>query len=166
MLKWISTLVLFSYSASVATAADFRILDGRQSGERTQAEYYNANKDRRLENRINFISGVQVPGIYHFPDNTNLVEAISLAGGAEKDADLSKVYVKRYTKDGYTTFKYDLSDMVSKNNVQFPTLSDRDTVLLEVPHSSQNTLFGLTIVATILGIATSTFLLIQYSKKN
>ena len=165
MSKWISTVVFFSYFGSLTQAAEVRLLDDRHSVERGQAEYYNSNKDHRLENRINFVSGVQAPGIYHFPDTTNLVEAISLAGGAEKDADLSKVHVKRYTKDGFVTEHYDLSDMVAKKEVHFPILTDRDTVLVETNHSTQNTVLALSIISTVLGIATMSFVLIQNSKK-
>jgi hypothetical protein len=164
MKRVVAGLALLTFSSSVCYSADSKFFDTQRS-ERGEAEYYNANKDRRLENRVNFVSGVQTPGIYHFPDTVNLVEAISLAGGAEKDADLSKVYVKRYSKDGFVTYKYNLSDMMDNKEMVFPPLADRDTVMLEPNHSTQNTLLGLNILTTILGIALTSALLIQVSKK-
>ena len=153
-----STLVAYAtLSVGSAFGSEPSLLDeNKRNLSRGQAEYFNANKERRFEVTINLVSGVQAPGIYHLPDSTNLLEAISLAGGTVPDADLSKVHVKRTTENGtFQTFQYDLSEIVSEKNVRLPAISDRDTILIETTNRVQNTMLRLAIISIILGVITT-----------
>jgi competence protein ComEA len=50
--------------------------------------------------KVEFAGAVKKPGVYDLPKGIHLVDAIELAGGAEEDADLSKLNLALVLKDG------------------------------------------------------------------
>ena len=147
-----------------AFAADLHLMEDRRNVERGQSEYFNRNKDQRLEVKVNLIGGVAAPGIYHLPDNTTLLDAISLAGGAVANADLSDVYVKRYTAAGFETFHYDLNEIVANREAKFPPLTDRDTILVKTSNSSQTLAIVLSVIGTAVGVFTAGYLVTRKNR--
>lgn len=165
-LRFWATVLLPLIFVHDAFAVDLQLLDDRKGIQRSQAEYFNTNKDQRFEVKVNMVGGVQMPGVYHLPDNTNLLEAISLAGGTVNNADLSNVYVKRPTTGGtFETFHYDLSKMVADKDQHLPPIGDHDTVLVETSNASQNWVLTLTILTTVLGIMATGYVFYQANKK-
>jgi len=162
--RLIALLLVFTLLVQNAFAIGFKSLDESMgSGVHGQAEYFNSNKDQRFTIRVNFVGGVQNPGIYHLPDTTNLVEALSLAGGTINDADLSKVYVKRMTATGYETTQYDLSKVVGESSSKFPPITDHDTILVETSHSYQNTFLWIAVLGALSGLVGTSYLIYQVS---
>jgi hypothetical protein len=151
MLQVVASLLLFAFSGQ-ALALDFdQTFTGPSSSE---AEYFNINREKRMLIQVNFLGGVQRPGIHHVPDNLNLLEAISLAGGVQNDADPSKVVVRRKKKDGIETMRFDIRELLSDNHALAPELRNSDTVLIESrSHPIDNFVLGLTIVGSLIAIA-------------
>ncbi len=164
-LRAISTLLLPLFFGYDAHAAELRLGDFGKNVERGQAEYFNSNRDQRFEIKVNLVGGVQTPGIYHLPDTTNLIEAISLAGGTVTNADLGNVYVKHPTPSGFETHHYDLSKIISNPEMKFPQITDRDTILIETTNTSQNLVVALSIIGSVLGILTTGYLFYQSGRK-
>ena len=132
---------------------------GRSSG---QAEYFNSNRERRMMIQVNILSGVARPGLHQVPDNTNIVDALALAGGLSAEADFEKVFVKRKVagdKPRYQTLEYDLTELVQDDRSAYPMLQNNDTVLIE-PRSKtdQRLLTFLTILASTVGIVSGVVL--------
>ena len=150
--RFIASVLLFVFHVEAVAQS----LDLGKSKGRGQAEYYNSNEEKRLTNQVNLVGGVNSPGVYHFPDNTNLMEAISLAGGYLSNADLSKVYIKRNTDNGLKIYQYNLADSM-QDNKDFPAIRNMDTVLIETQDTSVTS--TLTLVATLLGIVSSSLLI-------
>lgn len=138
---------------------------GRSSG---QAEYFNSNRDKRMQIQLTILSGVARPGVHQVPDNTNLLDALALAGGVTEDSDYGKVYVRRRVagnKSKYETIRFDLTDIVQSEEGAYPTLQNMDTILIEPrPKTDQKLLTVLAIVASTVGII-SGVVLIKNSNK-
>jgi DNA uptake protein ComE-like DNA-binding protein len=151
--------------AQEAHALDYQLLDDRRNIQRSQAEYFNTNKDARFEVKVNMVGGVQLPGVYHLPDNTNLLEAIALAGGTVPNADLSNVYIKRQEPNGtFETFHYDVGKMVADKDVHLPPIGDHDTVLVETSNANQNWVLALSILSAALGVLATGYVFYQSTK--
>ncbi len=123
-----------------------------------QKEYTNSNRKNRILIEVNAVSGVTLSGMHRVPDTTNLVEFISLAGGPEKTSDPSEVQIKRMTKNGFVTMEYDLEEIVSDPEAQYPLMKDGDVLLIE-RNASEGLLKTLSIVGISLGIIASGFLI-------
>src|SRR5438045_2548981 len=76
----LALLALTLAQSSVAAAAG--LLEETNYLKRSQAEFFNPSLSERLTISVSMVSGVAAPGVYHFPEATNLLEAIALAGGA------------------------------------------------------------------------------------
>ncbi|MGZ3713079.1 MAG: polysaccharide biosynthesis/export family protein [Bdellovibrionota bacterium] len=141
----------------VSTTAWAIDLDQGFSGpSSSEAEYFNINHDKRMTIQVNFLGGVQRPGIHHIPDNLHLLEAISLAGGVTSDADAGKVYIKRKSKDKqFQTLSYDLGSILSDDSAQYPELRNNDTILIDTKsHAADKLLVALSILGSMVAITT------------
>ena len=147
--------------ATMETSSYALDLDRGFSGPASsQAEYFSINTGKRMTIRVNFISGVNRPGIHHIPDNTNLMEAVSLAGGIANDSDPSKIYVKRKGKESFETLDYDLVKLVTDKDESYPELRNMDTILIESKSkTADNLLMGLSVLGSVIAIV-SGYLLI------
>lgn len=158
-------LVLFSGHSTPAFAYELNFgLEGA-SGKRGQAEFFNTNPEQRVMIKLNLVAGVGIPGIYHVPDNTNLLEAISLAGGGASNADLSEVYVRRETPDGTKTFEYNLDSVMKNPKTPFPKLENFDTIYVKQDNSQQAWMSRLTLVSLVLGILSTSALVVNAVKE-
>lgn len=123
-----------------------------------EAEFKNSNRQNRLLIEVNVLSGVMQKGIHQVPDNTNLVDMITLAGGPEENADISSVHIKRRTKGGFAALEYNLEDIVKKPQTGYPPLEDGDVLMID-RSSSQKWISGISIVGISLGIIVSGFII-------
>lgn len=151
-------MVLFTAASFLAstTASAIDLDQGFSGPASSQAEFYNANKDKRMTVQVNFVGGVARPGVHHIPDNVNLLEAISLAGGMIPEADPGKVFIKRKRKDNkFETIHYDVDDIMKDADITYPELKNNDTVMIGArPRTTENVVMGLSIVGSIVAILT------------
>src|SRR4051794_33092115 len=86
-------LLLFTFTSQCyATSLGLESLGALKRG---QSEFFNTNLDQRLTIQIQVVGGVLAPGVYHIPDTSTLIDALSLAGGTNPNSDMSKVHVRR-----------------------------------------------------------------------
>ncbi len=78
---------------------------------RSIAEYFYSRTGNEILTPIRILGGVQLPGIYHVPRETELATLIALSGGALNDADITKM---KYTPRGQKTQEINLYDYIGK----------------------------------------------------
>ena len=87
--------------------------------------------DNQLLMRINIWGEVQKPGFLEVPDRTDLLSALSLAGGPKDGAKLTKVKVIRGFNGQQKTWEVNLKEAVNKGEVdKIPLLQPGDTVIV------------------------------------
>lgn len=74
---------------------------------------------------------VRSPGLYLVPDNTDLLTLISLAGGPNEDAKMSRVRIVRQTDEGEKIIWVDLRNYVDTGDESLiPLMNPGDTVIV------------------------------------
>ncbi|MCB5230963.1 MAG: SLBB domain-containing protein [Candidatus Cloacimonas sp.] len=74
---------------------------------------------------------VRSPGLYLVPDNTDLLTLISLAGGPNENAKMSRVRIVRQTENGEKIIWVDLRDYIETAEQDLiPIMMPGDTVIL------------------------------------
>jgi hypothetical protein len=87
-------------------------------------------------NRIQVWGEVKNPGIYYVTPSTNIVEAISFAGGPTSRANLSHVQLVRAIGEKEVSF-FDVGDYLSGKNKNPPILESGDLVYVNQSFSSK-----------------------------
>jgi polysaccharide export outer membrane protein len=130
-----------------------------------ERERYILGETTRLEILVHVMGQVQTPGEYRVPDNTNVLELISKAGGPTDYARLSSVIVKRgggsssvESKNEGDVIRVNLEDYLTHENAKpVPVLQPGDVVT--VPSNSWSTwktVFGM---ARDISVVASLYLL-------
>ena len=115
----------------------------------TGREYYAGIGDGKPLITVNIISGVNLPGTYHVPIDTDISELLSYAGGTLPHADLSKVFLRNsVSSKGIESKTYNVSKIMESTE-PFPILQDKDLVHIESRTSLDSTLKWLTIFSLI-----------------
>ncbi|MBI4925289.1 MAG: hypothetical protein HY843_05125 [Bdellovibrio sp.] len=91
-------------------------------------EYFNANREKRMMIKISLLSGVPRPGIHHIPDNTNLVDMLSLAGGISPTAQADNIILLRSTGGKPQSMTFDLEDLLKSEKSKIPVLAENDVI--------------------------------------
>lgn len=87
-------------------------------------------------NRIQVWGEVKSPGIYYVTSSTNIVEAISFAGGPNSRADLSRVKLVRAIKEKEVSL-FNVSNYLSGKDKNPPILESGDLVYVNQSFSSK-----------------------------
>jgi protein involved in polysaccharide export with SLBB domain len=87
-------------------------------------------------NRIQVWGEVKSPGIYYVTSSTNIVEAISFAGGPTSRADLSHVKLVRAIKEKEVSL-FNVSNYLSGKDKNPPILESGDLVYVNQSFSSK-----------------------------
>lgn len=132
-----------------------------------ERDQYILGETKRLEILVHVMGEVATPGEYRVPDNTNVLELISKAGGPTNFARLSGVVLKRGVGTSDPSFTSDNQGEVTKVNLEeyltrensgpVPVLQPGDVVT--VPSNSWSTwktIFGM---ARDLSVVASLYLL-------
>jgi hypothetical protein len=125
-------------------------------------EYYLApGTDNQLFMKVNLWGEVQKPGVLEVPDRTDLLSALSMAGGTKDGAKLSKVKVIRGFNGEKRSWEVNLKKAMKNGNLeQVPVLQPGDTVV--VPKSGFNVFSKfLTVAYNVAVIVTASALLLN-----
>lgn len=79
---------------------------------------------------------VRNPGIYFVPPSTDLVEAISFAGGPRPEAELSRVKLVRAIKDEKITY-FNVDDYIEGKSENPPILNSGDLIFVPTSLSAR-----------------------------
>ena len=147
-------LLLFTFTSQCyATSLGLESLGGLKRG---QSEFFNTNLDQRLTIQIQVVGGVLSPGIYHIPDTSNLLDALSLAGGLNPNSDMGKVHLRRTEGAQAKSIDYDLTEVLRDTSKPLPALANHDIIMIEP--QNQTVSYNLALIATIIGIVSSSLL--------
>lgn len=87
--------------------------------------------DNQLLMKINIWGEVEKPGVLEVPDRTDLLSALSLAGGPKEGAKLTKVKVIRGFNGEKKSWEVNLKEAVNKGELdKVPMLQPGDTVVV------------------------------------
>jgi len=134
------------------------------------------SNDIRIERGFEFIAGeypnavlmpvkifgsIQRAGVYHVPLETDIISLITYAGGTTEKANLSNVSLNRKKGSKKEGITLDLKEIIEKPVKENIFLSAEDEIYIPTnePIISQNSQILITMTATILGIALTTFIL-------
>jgi len=117
-------------------------------------EYY-MGEENKLEITVNVWGEVTKPGSYRVPDDTDLVELISLAGGPTDYANRKGIKITRSDGDGQALIEVNLLEYLDgESRASPPVLMPGDTV--RVPRNAKHTwrsaiqvLSDLAVIATL-----------------
>lgn len=107
--------------------------------EQVKRDYYQFGPDERLLITVHIFGAVGKPGEYLVPDDTNLLELISKAGGPTEFSNLSNIKITRGlmkiasssdNKSDKNVLNVNLKDLLDKSNNKelLPTLQPGDVV--------------------------------------
>jgi len=109
----VAAMIVCLVSTSPSLAKEPSETVAETEGGIRQPQYYLApGLDDELNIRVQIWGEVRVPGLYVVADGTDLIEAISLAGGPTSDASLSGVKVVRFAGDFRGVLDVDVSDYI------------------------------------------------------
>ncbi|MEA1972738.1 MAG: SLBB domain-containing protein [Candidatus Cloacimonadota bacterium] len=130
MKKYILVILIIIFSISLFSQDSGR---SYQSSNNSSAYFYSGSMSGSEQLKIyTYIWGqVRKPGMYIVPDNTDLLALISLAGGPNENAKLSKIRIVRPTADGEKIIWIDLKEYLETGSEKMiPTLKPGDTVII------------------------------------
>lgn len=104
-------VVLAAVSEALAQASQNSVVDP-DTGIRQPQYYLSPGLEDELNIRVQIWGEVRIPGLYVVADGTDLIEAISLAGGPTQDASLSRVKVIRFTSERRGVIDVDVSEYI------------------------------------------------------
>jgi len=136
---WGNTIIAQAVSACllIVMLSSSPLYAQSQEQEYAPVREYHLGEENKLEIKVNVWGEVSVPGAYRVPDNTNLVELISLAGGPTDYANLGKVKITRLSGDGEKMIKVNLHDYLDgESNVTPIVLLPGDTI--RVPRNAKH----------------------------
>ena len=153
MKKRISLLVVVSMisvnvGAQIPTVGDIRSSIGGN-------EFFVGRSEGKPLIRVNIVSGVRTPGIYHVPVDSTLPDVLSYAGGSVEGAELDKIRVRSTSPDlPKKLILYDFYDLAQRQS-SFPVLLDGDLVQID---THPDRLSRAAVIVGILGTVTSVIL--------
>ena len=137
---------------SVSSVAQISPPRANPFGNTGGSDYYVGLDKGKPLIRVNVLSGVNSPGVYHIPIGTNISELISYAGGANSNADLSDIQIRSKTKAGeFNSKRINLDGLMSESE-KLPSLSDQDVIYISQKEGLDNTIKWLTMASLAASI--------------
>lgn len=123
---------------------------------------------------VSVLGAVVKPGIHHVPTRTNLLNLITLAGGASAEARLDEVTIKRVTTSDPTREDFkeeiihiDVERLLETAGNRGPILQQNDIVVIpkRTPFIHENTTQLVGFISGLLGLVVSSIVIIDYNKR-
>lgn len=102
--------------------------------------------------KVNLVSGVQRPGVYHVPEGSDLAEVIAYAGGASEKANLNDVSIVRVNGKQKTHFDVDFERRLTHPD-EMPIVANQDIVHIPINRSLDRTMTWVGILSGMASIA-------------
>jgi polysaccharide export outer membrane protein len=140
------------------------VVAAAQGATAQERERYILGETTRLEILVHVMGQVQTPGEYRVPDNTNVLELISKAGGPTEYARLGSVVLKRngassvQSSDKREVIRVNLEDYLTHEKAKpIPVLQPGDVVT--VPSNRWSTWKTVFSIARDISVVASLYLL-------
>ena len=124
--------------------------------QRYISEYFYSRTGSEILTPVRILSGVNLPGIYHVPANTDMATLISIAGGVDIYSDPKRI---KYTPAGKETVKVNLDRHLEKGKEIY--LNAGDIVYVEKREGiiSQEASITLTTIVSILSLGLTAYVI-------
>ncbi|MGE4233909.1 MAG: SLBB domain-containing protein [Bacteriovoracia bacterium] len=114
--------------------------------------------------QVNLIGGVRNPGIYHLPENTDLLTLVGYGGGTSEAAVLDDVNIKRKEDGKFHNIGVDMDAILKSPDTPNPALANGDVVYIPEKRTVRNLAVAVSIVASLLSIAAAGYTVSHLSK--
>lgn len=106
---------------------------------------------------VQVIGGFRKPGLYHIPLNSDLLAAVTYAGGVIENAELENLTIKRRAKGKEQNLAVNLETILTSDASQAVVLQPNDTIYLPVEKEliGVNTSRTVALVASLISIVLS-----------
>ena len=122
---------LFLHLCVVPSAAQESPRDRTTAEARSPQYYLSLGDEDELTIKIFIWGQVGLPGVYEVPDGTDLIAALSLAGGPTDHAKLSEVKIIRSTESTSEVIKVNVKKYMETGDLKLiPLLKPGDTVVV------------------------------------
>ena len=151
-------LVCITLSISLLPWTALAQMRDQQGGAR---EYFTTNAGRRLTVRVQVWGEVPLSGIHHVPDNTNLLDLISYAGGPKGSLDDATIVLRRPQASESMTFTGE--EFLQGDKARKVVVKAGDVVYVNIDRGD-DFIENLTVVSTVTGVVSSlilTYLLVR-----
>lgn len=102
--------------------------------------------------KVNLVSGVQRPGVYHVPEGTDLAEVVAYAGGTSERADLNDITIVRTVGKQKSYLDVDFERRLTRPG-EIPIISNHDIVHIPINRSLDRTMTWVGILSGLASIA-------------
>lgn len=127
-------------------------------------EYFVANDLGKPLITVHLLSGVNTPGVYHIPADTDLAQLIAYAGGAPVTSDLTDITVRSQSEGKFHVSEFDL-EREMKSSKDLYRIQDRDIVQINQKYTPERPMAWIGIVSAIASIALSAYLINDMTKR-
>ncbi len=152
----VSILISVAYfcSATISTIANAQIVNSLNPAN--GREYFVGMSMGKSLFTVNLVNGVNAPGVYHIPADTNLAELFSYAGGLVPESNAEHIFIRSLSKAGETSVRtVSFAKPMTEKGEAFPRLSDRDVIQIEQNQSLDKTVKWMSIVSMAASILTA-----------
>lgn len=132
-------------------------------GKSAGSVYYSAVVKDKILIPVHIWGAVQKPGLHFIPTGTNLVEALSLAGGPTIQANLDKVKLTRDASGKIEGEYFNLSSGGNSDAFSKEMIS-RDTIFVEKSNYIENRGFYTSLVGVVATVLSSVLLIREIQK--
>ncbi len=151
--------------AHLTTGHDIPLGDG--AGVQRGSEYVSGYYKGAVLMPVRVWGAVQKPGLHKVPSGTDLMQLITLAGGPNADAELDHITIKRTVGGSNKVIRVAMNDLIDSPQAKIIELEPNDTIILPAakPFINGNTLTVISVIATVVGIVASSFVIANQIKK-
>ena len=165
MKKIISLFLSFTIITPSALAQN-EVFTMKKAVNNTQ-EYFAGAYPGTVMMKVNLLGGVNKPGVYNVPVNSELTSVLAYAGGPSKEAEVGEVFVRSKKGSDYEVKKINLENFFKDSSEQPFRLKPDDYIYVKQGEDFiNNDVYRTTLlVSTIVGVIL-TGLLIDRTLKN
>lgn len=145
----ILTLFIFTQTIALAQIPSFDQTRGSATGG---SEFFVGKNLGRPLVTVNLVNGVQKPGVYHIPVQTDLAQLLSYAGGAGPNSDLEDITIRRRQLGKTQLVNVDL-EKILKSTSSIPELQHNDIIHIDQDITTAQTTVWLGIISSLATIA-------------
>lgn len=132
-----------------------------KKGTNNTHEYFAGSYPGAVMMKVNLLGGVNLPGVYNVPVNSELNGVISYAGGPTKEAKLDEIMVRSKNGDTYKVNKVNLTEFFANEHAKPYRLKPDDYIFVkqEADLINNNVFRASLVVSAIVGTILSAVLI-------
>lgn len=172
LIAWTSTAAAASSLTELGSVGDIK-------APQQASEYIFRSSPKESLISVQLLGGVQKPGIYYVPTNTDLLKLLTLAGGSNSTGDFSEVMVRKTEPKDWAglknkaldehrgTYEVDVQKLIQQGGGNSLRMAHDDLVFVPSREAlvSPETSRTVTMISVAMSIVLTGLLIGQYSQK-